>query len=166
MRPGVTSTRCVAEKNRPFKSTRATSFSSRTQATPLRRRRRQSPDCLAPASVNAGLMGPAKRSSITSLLDPVALRSRLQRHGIAIVSENREGTELGDLPAAGAIETSDFYPQLKRGLAMGGTIGLIGGLVADLPVASVAAIDKLIEKRYPRARIEGFEPRTPMFPKA
>ena len=56
----------------------------------------------------------------------------LRRRGIAdsdIYVVANEGTELGDLPAAGAIETSDFYPQLKRGLAMGGTIGLIGGLI-------------------------------------
>jgi hypothetical protein len=42
----------------------------------------------------------------------------------------REGTPLGDLPDAGAIAESDFYPELKRGLAMGGMIGLIGGLIA------------------------------------
>jgi hypothetical protein len=42
----------------------------------------------------------------------------------------RGGTPLGDLPEAGEIATSDFYPQLERGLAMGGTIGLIGGLIA------------------------------------
>lgn len=41
-----------------------------------------------------------------------------------------EETPLGDLPDAGRVEESDFYPQLKRGLAMGGTIGIIGGLVA------------------------------------
>jgi hypothetical protein len=41
-----------------------------------------------------------------------------------------EGAELGDLPAAGLIEKSDFYPQLKRGLAVGGVVGTIGGLVA------------------------------------
>ena len=39
-------------------------------------------------------------------------------------------TPLGDLPDAGAIEESDFYPQLTRGLAMGGAIGAIGGLIA------------------------------------
>ena len=33
----------------------------------------------------------------------------------------REGTPLGDLPDAGLIETSDFYSELKRGLAVGGT---------------------------------------------
>jgi hypothetical protein len=39
----------------------------------------------------------------------------------------REGTPLGDLPDAGDIAKSDFYPQLERGLAMGRTIGVIGG---------------------------------------
>jgi hypothetical protein len=42
----------------------------------------------------------------------------------------REGTELGDLPDAGMIAESDFYPQLERGLAAGAAIGVIGGLVA------------------------------------
>lgn len=41
-----------------------------------------------------------------------------------------EDTPLGDLPDAGRIEESDFYPQLERGLAMGGTIGIVGGLIA------------------------------------
>jgi hypothetical protein len=41
-----------------------------------------------------------------------------------------ERTDLGDLPAASTVEKSDFYPQLKRGLALGGVIGTIGGLVA------------------------------------
>jgi hypothetical protein len=42
----------------------------------------------------------------------------------------REGESLGDLPDAGIIAKSDFYPELKRGLAMGGAIGIIGGLIA------------------------------------
>jgi len=42
----------------------------------------------------------------------------------------QEGTELGDLPDAGVIAESDFYPQLERGLAAGAAIGLIGGLIA------------------------------------
>jgi len=41
-----------------------------------------------------------------------------------------QNTELGDLPEAGIIGESDFYPQLERGLAVGGTIGVIGGLIA------------------------------------
>jgi hypothetical protein len=42
----------------------------------------------------------------------------------------RAGAELGDLPNAGDIASSDFYPQLERGLAAGATIGVIGGLIA------------------------------------
>jgi hypothetical protein len=42
----------------------------------------------------------------------------------------REGTPLGDLPDAGVMAESDFYPQLERGLAAGGVIGVIGGLIA------------------------------------
>lgn len=41
-----------------------------------------------------------------------------------------ERTELGDLPEAGLDDTSDFYPQLERGLALGGAIGVLGGLIA------------------------------------
>jgi hypothetical protein len=41
-----------------------------------------------------------------------------------------ESTALEDLPAAGVDDQSDFYPQLERGLALGGTIGVIGGLIA------------------------------------
>jgi hypothetical protein len=42
----------------------------------------------------------------------------------------KEGTPLGDLPEAGDIAQSDFYPQLERGLATGAVIGAIGGLIA------------------------------------
>lgn len=41
-----------------------------------------------------------------------------------------ENTELGDLPEGGLADRSDFYPQLERGLAVGATIGVIGGLIA------------------------------------
>lgn len=52
------------------------------------------------------------------------------------VADNRihvlanENTELGDLPEAGLADESDFYPQLERGLAVGGSIGVVGGLIA------------------------------------
>src|SRR5690554_6280815 len=42
----------------------------------------------------------------------------------------REGTPLGNLPDAGLLGKSDFFPQLQRGIAAGGTIGVIGGLIA------------------------------------
>ena len=57
----------------------------------------------------------------------------LRANGIA---DNRihvvanENTELGDLPEAGLGDDSDFYPQLQRGMAVGGSIGVIGGLIA------------------------------------
>jgi len=57
----------------------------------------------------------------------------LRRRGIAdanIYVVARAGTELGDLPDAGDITESDFYPQLERGLAAGAVVGLIGGLIA------------------------------------
>jgi hypothetical protein len=47
---------------------------------------------------------------------------------IFVVSKDDAG--LGDMPAAGSIEESDFYPQLTRGLAAGGVVGAIGGLIA------------------------------------
>jgi hypothetical protein len=46
---------------------------------------------------------------------------------IAVVAKDHAG--IGDMPDAGAIEESDFYPQLTRGLATGGVIGAVGGLI-------------------------------------
>jgi hypothetical protein len=56
-------------------------------------------------------------------------------HAVGVADANLwvvgpEGTLLGDLPDAGIIEKSDFYPQLERGLAMGAAVGVIGSLVA------------------------------------
>lgn len=49
----------------------------------------------------------------------------------------KDTVPLGDLPDAGMIEKSDFYPQLTRGLAAGGAVGAIGGLIA-MRLAGVA----------------------------
>ena len=57
----------------------------------------------------------------------------LRARGIAdtdIYVVANENTELADLPDAGAIEKSDFHSQLMRGIAFGGAIGVVGGLVA------------------------------------
>lgn len=48
-----------------------------------------------------------------------------------------EQTEFGDLPEAGLDDTSDSYPQLERGIALGGAIGVIGGLIAMRVAAGV-----------------------------
>ena len=43
---------------------------------------------------------------------------------------SKDDSRLGDMPDAGLIEESDFYPQLTRGMAAGGVIGAVGGLLA------------------------------------
>lgn len=49
-----------------------------------------------------------------------------------------ENVDLGDLPEATPDESSDFIPALKRGIAIGGTGGLIAGLIAiSVPVAGI-----------------------------
>jgi len=62
----------------------------------------------------------------------------MQRLCFLLPDVANERTELGDLPDAGKIEESDFYPQLKRGLALGGAIGVIGGLIAMRAVGQLA----------------------------
>ncbi|MGY6275515.1 DUF1269 domain-containing protein [Methylomonas sp. MgM2] len=42
----------------------------------------------------------------------------------------KRDTPLGDLPEASVFEKTDFIPALERGAALGGTTGLLAGLVA------------------------------------
>ena len=42
----------------------------------------------------------------------------------------KEGTSLGELPEASLLQKSDFIPATEKGLALGGTTGLLAGLVA------------------------------------
>ncbi|AEJ03206.1 putative transmembrane protein [Nitrosomonas sp. Is79A3] len=49
----------------------------------------------------------------------------------------KRGTPLEDLPEANLLQKSDFVPAVQQGLALGGTAGLLAGLVAVvLPPAS------------------------------
>jgi len=49
----------------------------------------------------------------------------------------KRGTPLEDLPEANLLQKSDFIPAVQKGLALGGTTGLLAGLVAVvLPPAS------------------------------
>lgn len=49
----------------------------------------------------------------------------------------KRGTPLEDLPEANLFQKSDFVPAVQQGLALGGTAGLLAGLVAVvLPPAS------------------------------
>jgi hypothetical protein len=42
----------------------------------------------------------------------------------------RRGTPLEDLPEGSLLQKSDFVPAVQRGLALGGTTGILAGLVA------------------------------------
>ena len=42
----------------------------------------------------------------------------------------KRGTPLEDLPEANLLQKSDFIPAVQQGLALGGTTGLLAGLVA------------------------------------
>jgi hypothetical protein len=42
----------------------------------------------------------------------------------------KRGTPLEDLPEANVLQKTDFIPAVERGLALGGAVGLLGGLVA------------------------------------
>ena len=53
----------------------------------------------------------------------------------------RRGTPLEELPEATMLQKSDFSPAVQRGLAMGGSVGILGGLIglALSPGAAVIA---------------------------
>ena len=42
----------------------------------------------------------------------------------------KQGVTLDELPEAGLLHKSDFWPSLEQGIAMGAATGLLGGLVA------------------------------------
>jgi hypothetical protein len=53
----------------------------------------------------------------------------------------RRGTPLEDLPEASVLQKTDFIPALERGFALGGSAGILAGLVAIAlpPTATVIA---------------------------
>ena len=62
-----------------------------------------------------------------AIVDELLLERVEERH-IKIVAKT--GTPLGELPEASVLESSDFYPALEQGIALGGVTGLLSGLVA------------------------------------
>ena len=56
------------------------------------------------------------------------LVARIEERHIHILA--KRGTPLEDLPEASFLQKSDFIPAMERGLALGGTIGTLAGLVA------------------------------------
>jgi hypothetical protein len=56
------------------------------------------------------------------------LLARVHEKHLHIIA--KRGTPLEDLPEASFMQKSDFVPAVERGLALGGAVGLLGGLVA------------------------------------
>lgn len=67
------------------------------------------------------------------------LLARIPEKHIHILA--RRGTPLEELPEASMLQKSDFSPAVQRGLAMGGSVGILGGLIglALSPGAAVIA---------------------------
>lgn len=67
-------------------------------------------------------------TEIASAIVNELLLERVEERHIQIVAKS--GIALGSLPEASVLESSDFYPALEQGIALGGVTGLLGGLVA------------------------------------
>ena len=64
------------------------------------------------------------------------LLARVEERRIHVIA--REGTELGTLPKASLLQTSDVIPAVERGLAVGGVTGILAGVAAmTFPPAGV-----------------------------
>lgn len=57
----------------------------------------------------------------------------------------KRGTPLEELPEANLLQKSDFIPAVQQGLALGGTTGMLAGLVAViLPPASTVIAEGIL----------------------
>ncbi len=73
-------------------------------------------------------------STTKRIVDDLLLARIDERH-IHVIA--RGGTPMEDLPEANLLQKSDFIPAVERGLALGGSTGIIAGLVAiTLPAAA------------------------------
>ena len=69
------------------------------------------------------------------IVDDLLLQRVEERH-IHVIA--KRGRPLEDLPEANLLQKSDFIPAVEQGVALGGSTGLLAGLVAvALPPASV-----------------------------
>ncbi len=63
------------------------------------------------------------------------LQARIEERHIHVIA--KRGTPLEDLPEANLLQKSDFVPAVEQGLMLGGSTGMLAGLVAIvLPPAS------------------------------
>ena len=65
------------------------------------------------------------------------LLARVEERNMHILA--KEGTDMHELPEASLMQKSDFVPAVQRGLALGGVIGTLAGLVG-IAVAPGAAV--------------------------
>jgi len=66
------------------------------------------------------------------------LLARIEEKHIHVIAKH--GVQLEDLPEANLLQKSDFIPAVEQGLALGGTTGLLAGLVAiAFPASTVVA---------------------------
>jgi len=84
------------------------------------------------------------------------LLARIEEKHIHVIA--KRGTPLEDLPEASLLQKSDFIPAVEQGLALGGTTGLLAGLVAIAlpPAAPVVAGGILLATTLAGAGIGGW----------
>lgn len=73
--------------------------------------------------------------STTKRIVDELLLARIDDRHIHVIAKN--GTPMEDLPEANLFQKSDFIPAVERGLALGGSVGILAGLVAiTLPASA------------------------------
>lgn len=73
-------------------------------------------------------------STTKRIVDELLLARINDRH-IHVIAKS--GTPMEDLPEANLFQKSDFIPAVERGLALGGSVGILAGLVAiTLPASA------------------------------
>ncbi|WP_291009924.1 DUF1269 domain-containing protein [Hydrogenophaga sp.] len=65
-------------------------------------------------------------TSARSIVEELLL-NHVDEHHIHVVA--RDNTPLGDLPQAGVAQRTDIIPAMERGIAAGGLVGLLAGLI-------------------------------------
>ena len=65
----------------------------------------------------------APNAAIAEAIINELLLERIEQRHIQIVAKPH--TPLGHLPEASVLESSDFYPALEQGIALGGVTGLL-----------------------------------------
>jgi hypothetical protein len=73
--------------------------------------------------------------STTKRIVDELLLARIDERHIHVIAKS--GTPMEDLPEANLFQKSDFIPAVERGLALGGSAGILAGLVAiSIPITT------------------------------